>query len=699
MAEQEKAKKAEAYPYRYIDDITAPNMYHARFFRASVDRGIVLSLSLPEDPPEGLVTVFPGDLPGGNHIRVFSEAVPVFAANEILYKGQPLFLMAAAKQETLDDFEKGVTLDIETLPALGFENFTEEQITGERVLIRGNPEKALGESDVVVEETYETGSQIHNTSDPQGAVAFPEGEEIIVYSSTQWPFHVRDSVAAALKIPRKSVVVRVPDMSVPLDAKIWFPSVLAVSAAAAARKSGKPVRLVLSREEAIRFGLKRSPVIFRQKTALTKDGNPHVQDIEVFVNAGAFPVLSGQILDRITTGAAGVYACRNVRIHGRIIRTSSPPMGAFAGLGLASAFFAAELQAARVIETANRDPLEWKLKNILKKGNALVTGGVLKAATPGEVLLKRITAKSDFTRKWAAFRSVSERTGPEGNSVLTPSRGIGLSVCFQGNGMLGKGEVSETFSAGITMDKNGEVTVLTSGVSGRRDIFAVWKQLVASSMNIDEELVSVHPVDTSVVPDSGPSILSRNITIITKLIERCCVAVRKQRFRKPLPIEVRRSYSLPGSMSWNEETFSGFPFPSLSWAACVVELETAVPYDAGSPEIHIRGIWFTVDCGALLMRERAKGSIEAGIYQALEWVRAPGLMGFYRLPEGDNPTAICLSHPSYLPLMDIEFLPGGKQSSPGGVGELPFNCVPAAYTLALSQALGRQVSVLPELRS
>ena len=691
MAEQEEVKKADSEIIRFIDDFYAPNMYLARFFRADIARGMVLSITLPDPLPQDIVCIFPSDLPGGSAVTVFENAVPLFAEGEVRYRGEPLFLYAGPDEGSLDFFKNLVRVEYEDLPPLVFDPYLPEQVAGERSLVRGNPEKAFAEAAIVLDETYETGTQLHNMSDPQGVMVYPEEKNLLVYASTQWPFHVRNAVAAALKVPKNTVIVRVPAMSPPLDGKIWYPSILAVTAAAAAVKAGKPVKFLLSREEMLRYCPRRSPVRITHKTALAGDGNLLALDIEVHVNAGAYPILSKQILERITVGAGGVYHCRNARIKGRIVTTSSAPMGAFAGLGLAQAFFAAEMQVLGVLSDSGREPLEWKTRNILKKGNALVTGSILKTTPPGEVLIKRVSDKSDFSRKWAAYQSLSGRS-----PVSTPgtARGIGLSVCFQGNGLLGKLEEIETFSAAITLDKKGSVTIASSAISGRSDMYATWRRLVASSMNLDEKLITIEPVDTSLVPDSGPSILSRNVTIVTRLIERCCSAIQKQRFRQPLPIEVKRSYNLPGSMNWTEESFTGFPFPSLSWAACVLELEVT------GEDVFIRGIWFSADCGAVLNRERARGSVEAGIFQALEWCKVPGMTSnFPRAAvrrEGEAPDPVWyFSHPSYLPLMDIEFLPGGKRSAPGGIGELPFNCVPAAYAQALSQALGRTISSIP----
>jgi CO/xanthine dehydrogenase Mo-binding subunit len=207
---------------------------------------------------------------------------------------------------------------------------------------------------------------------------------------------------------------------------------------------------------------------------------------------------------------------------------------------------------------------------------------------------------------------------------------------------------------------------------------------------MDTNAVRVCTNRTDMVPDSGPSSLSRNITVITKLVERACTAIRKQRFRDPLPITVRRSYHPLNVPGWEGKPYDQASLSHLSWGAAVVEVEIdPVEY---TPKI--RGAWLGVDGGRILSEERARRSLKFSIIQALGWASRENLT----YEEGQMPLKYIYDYdipsPQDIPPTHIDFL-WSDTVNPKGIGELPFNCVPAAYVQAVSQAMDHHFEKIP----
>ena len=136
-----------------------------------------------------------------------------------------------------------------------------------------------------------------------------------------------------------------------------YPSIIAGHAALLALKSGRPVKLVYDRLEDMAATTKRHPSIVRHRTGVTRDGRITAMEIDVLLDGGAYCTLSPVVLSRGCLHATGPYRCDNVRVHGRVVMTNTPPSGAFRGFGAPQTVFAAEVQMDRVAEALGLDPV------------------------------------------------------------------------------------------------------------------------------------------------------------------------------------------------------------------------------------------------------------------------------------------------------------------------------------------------------
>ncbi|GHU53833.1 hypothetical protein FACS1894200_14300 [Spirochaetia bacterium] len=250
------------------------------------------------------------------------------------------------------------------------------------------------------------------------------------------------------------------------------------------------------------------------------------------------------------------------------------------------------------------------------------------------------------------------------------------------------------YAVEITMGKDGGLEIQTSMVSENQEYLTLWQTIASEILSIDPSLVVLAadsddegPLD---LPDSGPATLSRNISCITQLVERCCIDIRKQRFRDPLPITVRRSWQSVRAMNWDNRNIDTNVFANMGWGAAIVE----VCVDRVSYTPQIRGIWLTIDGGRLLSEKNARSELMTSSIQALGWACWEDLD--YEAGEISDFAIRHYQVPALpeIPPIHIEFINTDDTVS-RGLGELPFNIIPAAYVQAVSQAMNHPFDRIP----
>ncbi|WP_319563223.1 molybdopterin cofactor-binding domain-containing protein [Marispirochaeta sp.] len=650
---------------QYIDDYFDSSMLYVSIVRSQVERGNINMISYP-DPPDGMFVLGAQDIPGENRIHLSSGKIPLLAEGVIRYLGQPVLLIAGENRRDMDEFARYVSIDYRNITVLPpFENYFDEQVIKEHSLSRGNPGKVLKTAFQVLEGNYYVDETLPWSLDAQGAFARFEDGRLVVYSSTQWLHHVQSTVARVLSMRQSDITVRRTAYSAQFDEKLWYPSFLAAYAALASSISGKSAKLVLSANELLYNGPRGTPVAITHRSAMDKNGNLAAIDVTVNLESGAFPVYSDEALQRASAAAAGNYTCENVSVTTRLIETTRRPLDFSPGAGLAGCFFASETHASLIAEVSQTDPLNWKLRNLNEKESPLAE------------LLSRAAAASDFSRKHAAYELAKKRrSNPEQEN--RPLRGIGIAGVYQGNGFFGRGEETERFKVTARLESEGDLYIYTSGLSGIHKTASLAQRRAAEILGVPRDGVHIINDDTDRIPDSGPSGLSRNITVVYRLVERCCEAIKKKRFRNPLPIEASRSFRMPAKDRWEESQLQGSPYAARTWAACVVELEL-------NPillEKSIRGVWVAVDCGEVLHRHRAESSLETGILHAIEGCT----VNLKNLEDPESP--FHLPNLLDIPPVSISFSRNSRQKFPSGIGDLPYIMIPPAFTAALSQASG-----------
>jgi CO/xanthine dehydrogenase Mo-binding subunit len=671
-----------------VANFQAEGLIHAATVRSPVARGSVRSIEFPRFPT-GYRGILADDIPGVNTMACFGTRIPVLAHDSLSYAGEPVALITGSDPLLLEEFAASTkVLCDEEEPLFSWESFASGQVAAKRVAVVGDPDLAFSIAETVLEDGYTSKALEHYYSEAQGAAASYDYDKMAVWCATQWPYHVRDSVALVLGCKNEEVSVRPTRLGVHLDGKLWYPSLIACHAALASFVCGRPVKLLLTREEDFLYTPKRARSSVGVRAALDRGGNLAGLDLRIAVNVGAYAPLAEEILGQAVFAATCVYSCPNIRVEAYAVLTNHPPMGPFGGLGASHSFFALETHINRLASLKGEDPMDWKSRNVLHKGQALLTGEPLKEEVPYAEITEKLAAMSDYRRKYACYELVRKRRVGRGEG---PLRGIGFSFAYQGSGPFLSGEDSNAYTVEATLDKDLHAWIRTSAAVGSEGVLDIWRRGAAKILGLPLESISVIPPLTDNVPNSGPSTLSRNVTVVNRLVGRACEAIQKRRFRDPLPLTAKSVYRVPRPIQWEDGRVRGSPFDTASWAAAAVEIEL----DPWTLEARPMGVWLCIDGGEIVQPERAAKAVRIAASDALGAC----------MRERVDPTEVLGRREDYfryglvplneLPPISVAFIEPPRRSVVKGIGELPFNTIPAAYLSALSQAGGAPFSSLP----
>ncbi|MDR0323597.1 MAG: molybdopterin-dependent oxidoreductase, partial [Treponema sp.] len=225
----------------------------------------------------------------------------------------------------------------------------------------------------------------------------------------------------------------------------------------------------------------------------------------------------------------------------------------------------------------------------------------------------------------------------------------------------------------------------------------IWETIASDILSIEPGMVRINHEQES---DCGPSCASRNITVVTEMVEKCCHIIRKKRFHNPLPLTARHSTKpqkgalLQGSfLPPDGKVFDINGFLKPGFACAVVE----VYMDMTECVPKIRGVWLAVAGGKIISANRAKRNLTRGIIQALGWAFTEHI----EYKNGSIPKSqynnFTIPNPANIPSIYIDFL-ADNSGETRGVGELPFTCVPAAFLQAVSQAMDHSFKSIPVRR-
>jgi CO/xanthine dehydrogenase Mo-binding subunit len=684
----------------FLEDIYPQGLLYGITIRSPIASGRLKMIHF-SDLPDNYTVITARNIPGEN--RLEDTSIPILAASKLSYIGEPVAILLGQEKTKLEELANQCKVIFEEEKP-EFNAITPAAVVREIQI--GDCNSVYDKPGKILAGTYITGIQDHWYAEPAGAVTYYDKKEketklkktektLIVKTATQWPYHVKRSVARVLGIDQSGVCVETTSLGLHMDGKLMFTSLVACHCALGTFLTNKPVRLIINREEDFLYSPKRCKSSIDIVTTIDDKGNITAAEADISVNLGAHGVNGEEILDQVCLGVIGYNKIENFKITAKAFVSNIPPQGPFSGFGLAQGFFAMQRHIAQIADTAQTNPLEWRRAHY-NSSMILPSGINPKSHISVEKLISSVTSASDYNRKWASYELLKQSrrektlTYEKGENL----RGIGLTIGFQGNGLLYNGEDKGIYSVEVTLTKDGFLEIRTSLTCSDEDYVRIWAKIANEVLSIEDGKVRLV---TDQSPDGGPSCASRNITALTKLVEKCCRAIRKQRFHDPLPITVRRSVKPQYGSLWQDRflpragknmDISGFS--KLGTAACVVE----VSVDLVECIPQIRGIWLAIDGGKILSENRARRNITRGATQALGWAFSENI----EYSDGALPKAkydkFVISSCLDIPVLSVEFM-SAENHETKGIGEIPFTCIPAAFLQAVSQAMDHCYKNIP----
>jgi CO/xanthine dehydrogenase Mo-binding subunit len=677
---------------QYLADMRFPELQYARIVRSTRARAWIRAVHVP-DLPEGYHYVDHTHIPDGgcNCVEMIMRDWRAFAGDLTSYYGETIGLVVGPERATVLALTEAITVDYEDIdPILTIDDalsgtkapiHNDDNLFADYHLTKGDPDAAFRSAARVIEGTYQSGVQEHVYLEPQSLVATTEAGKLTIYASTQCPFYIRHSVATAMGLSEDEVRVVHTVTGGGFGGKEHYPDVLAVPLAVATRVAGKPVQIVLSREEDLAYTSKRHASRITIRTALDASGAIIGMELDTIIDAGAYESSSRVVLQRALFTGIGVYEIPSVRAHGRAVATNSVPADAFRGFGAPQGLFAIEMHMSQIARELGVDEDAYRSRYFARRGSVTITNGHVFEEVKLDELIAEIKRLSDYDARRAR---------------CTPGSGRGIAMSFiqHGSGFTGSGE-RDIIKAKVRLRRTGDGTVEihASCVEIGQGVDTTHRKIVADTLGIPYTDVVLVNTDTDRTPDSGPTCASRSASVVGYLIQEAAKKLAA-RMDEPGEIEVLQEYAHPDEVTWDPVQLQGDAYPAYSWGVNCVEVEV----DPVTMEVTTTGIWATYDIGRALDALVVQGQIDGGMIQGLGYGHIEKMESadgrFLQVTMADYAIPTSLDYPRVASaLVDNPYRNG--PSGAKGAGEVVLDGAAPAFALAVQRALDTNLYRIP----
>ena len=476
------------------------------------------------------------DVPGLNRYGVKHADQPVLAEDVVRYVGEPIALVAADHPETARRALERIRVEFEELdPVLDAERAAHDpslpklhpdgNVVRHQTIVKGDPR---AEADVVVSGVYTIGMQDQAFLGPEAGLAIPaEDGGVDLYLATQDLHSDLQQIAKSLDLPPEKVRMTLSGVGGAFGGREDLS--MQVHVCLLALRTGKPVKMVYSRQESFHGHVHRHPAKLYYEHGATRDGKLVYVKARQYFDGGAYASKTPVVVGNGSTLGVGPYRMPNVHIESWGLYTNNPPCGAMRGLGAVQPTFAYESQMDKLAAELGMDPVELRVRNAIEQGDSTPTGQVLDYPAPVAELLQRVRdmplpPETDTTDVRELPGGVANTTHGEG--VV---RGIGYGVTIKN---ICYSEGADDFStARVRLEVLGGepvATVHTAAAEVGQGLLVVQQQIARTELGV--ERVVVHPNDTSVGP-AGSSSASRQTYVTGGAVKAACEAVRQKLFQ------------------------------------------------------------------------------------------------------------------------------------------------------------------------
>jgi len=521
----EKKVRGEAL---YTIDLKMEGMLHGRILRSPLPHarlikidtsgaaqlpGVFAVLSRDDFPPNG---------PLNPYVSRRMKDKTVVAMDKVRHVGDVVAAVAAVDLETADAALRLIEVEYEELPVVSdplaaiqegapqlFDHLPEikNNICHHTTLRQGDVEKGFRESDIILEDTFTTPVTQQCHLEPHMALAwFDDRGRLHVQTGTQTPFGVRKSLAEIFQMPEEKIRVMVPYIGGAYGAK----SHLKVEhlAAALAWKARRPVRIQLRRDEVFLTVTKHASVA-RMKTGAKKDGTLMARKAELYFDTGGFAENGPNVVHKATLTAAGPYRTPHIQADGYCVLTNKPSAGAFRGYGVPQVALAYESHMDMLAEELGIDPVEIRIKNLLREGDRHPTGITMHSLGYEELLKKLGSAIQLGKRKKAQGKR---------------RRGKAIACMIKASNTESQSE------ARIQANRDGSFTVFSSTVEMGQGAETVMAQIAAEELGVPWGQISftAQQPDTDLTPYDAMTSASRSTFCMGNAVRRAAKDLKER---------------------------------------------------------------------------------------------------------------------------------------------------------------------------
>ena len=684
---------------RFTDDYHFDGMLHARTKRAHVPHARIRRIDVDKARAlDGVHAVLThADVPGRNAHGIVTVDWPVLCHDKLRYVGDAVAIVAADSEAIADAALALIEVDYDELPAvtsplaalapdapLVHEERPDGNLLKHIKVKKGDIDAGFAGADVIIDRTYRTPTTEHLFLEPECSIGVPAGypdhDKTTVYVGSQIPYADRDQVAASLGVEPEQVRIRATLMGGGFGGKEDI--VGQIHAALLAEATGRPVKMLYTRQESLLVHPKRHATVIRMRTGATRDGKLVALQATLYGDGGAYASLSDKVLTRATTHASGPYDVPNVRVDCFATYTNNVPCGAFRGFGVTQSCFAVESNMDTLAAELGMDPVELRRINALDVGSVTATGQELRESVGLRECIDRVDADmraGDFRWSWDDddYRYA-----------------WGVAVGYKNTGLGGGAPDKATAEVEAWHDdeRGIKAQVRISSAEMGQGLPGVLAAVAAEELGIGAADVDVLLGDTDLCPDGGPTTASRQ-TFVSGNAARLAAreAATKLASGEQRRVVARHEYWAPKTqpLGTGGDMHVGFSFVTQA-ALCAIDRRTG--------EVNVERVIAAHDVGRAINPLTLEGQIEGGIVMCIgyalteHYIQEDGkpwtsVMARYKTPSIMHAPKIT----SHIVEHDLSTGPFGAK----GMGELPSIPTSAAITNAIFNATGVRVRSLP----
>lgn len=526
----------------YMVNLRLPNMLFGKIVRSQAPHAKLLSVDVTNAlGVPGVVAILTREDLGANAFYgVAIKDQGIVAVDRVRYVGEPIAAIAAESLDAAEDAALLIDIEYEELPSVFdaeeairdgapvlHEKFA-SNIFKHAKLRHGDMDAAFAEADEIFEDTFRSPVAQQASLEPHVSAAQWDGDHLTVWTASQAPFMVRKVLSEIFGIAPEAVRVIVPPLGGGYGGKGHI-RIEPLVAAMARKTNGRPVKFVLSRAEEFVTVTKHAASI-TLKTGVKRDGTFTARQVTLYWNGGAYADASPGLVPGGMVRSVGPYRIPAVHVDSYGMYTNLPPAGAYRGAMSSQTTWAYESQMDIMARRMGWDPLEFRLKNLLRSGDHFATGEEMHDVHFVECLeaaASSLTAKSAKPAKENLdLGDLSELRGPKREKKV----GRGYAVMMKSTVAASKSQ------ARLKLTDDGTVTLYTSTVEMGQGGHTTMAQIAAEMLGVPLSAIKIVGPDTAITPFDATTSASRSTSMMGNAVIAACGSLKKKLLELSAPL-------------------------------------------------------------------------------------------------------------------------------------------------------------------